>query len=439
MAGIVYLKTNRFEVKLEGITFKAKEFESLFTADILFPEGKTWVQPPVVGIDVMRHPRYPKIILVLLCFGVGCLILRFHSGEQLPDPFLKFLTDKRIRFVGFGIPEKEDMFPFEELGLTKYKVDIGYLAAKFFNHTKYKSYELGDLAHKILGIKKMIGLTDASSFERHEQLKCAICQLFISSVIAMTLFTTKDRKKLSEAPKKSSFLKNLSLPSEGWFKLPKAKKGDKFQSMQTTDVDNLVLITNDEDFLDTNRVHDAPKHDEVAVAYDLIHAKVTDDTFCDDFDSVWGSIERANGDHHVQVKCSEVNLEDLSPRVRGGEVDYGDDFVRAKVTEDILGNGSTYDKSKEASTNDDAKKELTIAQEVTPTDDSKKEAVCQMKKRLKGILKCPFSNLDSWNAASSNPDSPVSIMDKEEKVLEVHLEELIRRGSTLNLINSIYY
>ncbi|CAN4087171.1 unnamed protein product [Withania somnifera] len=419
MAGIVYLKTNRFEVKLEGLTFKAKEFESLFTADILFPQGKTWAQPPVVGIDVMRHPRDPKIILVLLCFGVGCLILRFHSGEQLPDPFLKFLTDKRIRFVGFGIPEKEDMFPFEELGLTKYKVDIGYLATKFFNDTKYKRYELGDLARKVLGIKKMIGLTEASSFERHEQLKCAICQLFISSVIAMKFFTTTVKKKLAEAPKKSSFLRNLSMPLEGWFKLPKAKKGDKFQS----DADNLVLATNEEDFLDTNIVHAAPKHEEAAVGYDLIHAKVKEYTFCDDFDSVWDSIERANGDDHVQVKCSEINL-DLSPCVRGGEVDYGDDFVQAKV---ILGDDSTYDKSKEASANDDAKKELAISQEVTQNDDSKKEAVCQMKKRLKGILKCPSSNLDSWNSASSSPASPVS-MDKDEKSVRGSLRRANSKG-----------
>lgn len=427
MAGIVYLKTNRFEVKLEGITFKAKEFESLFTADILFPEGKTWAQPPVVGIDVMRHPRDPKIILVLLCFGVGCLILRFHSGEQLPDPFLKFLTDKRIRFIGFAIPEKKDMFPFEELGLTKDKVDIGYLAAKFFNDSKYKRYELGDLARKVLGIKKMIGLTQASSFERHEQIKCAICQLFISSVIAITFFTTKDKKKLAEAPKKSSFLKNLSLPLEGWFKLPKTKKGEKFQSVRTMDTDNLVHTTTDEDFLVTNIVHAAPKHEEAAVSYDLIHAKVTEDTFCDDFDSVWGAIEHANGDDHVQVKCSEVNLEDVSPHVRGGEVDYGDDFVRAKVTKDKLGDGSTYDKSKEASTNNNANHESAKAKEVTPNDDSNKEAICLRKKHLKGILKCPSSSLDSWNAASSKPDSPVS-MDKDEQSVRGSLRRANSKG-----------
>ncbi|KAH0721496.1 hypothetical protein KY290_004831 [Solanum tuberosum] len=417
MAGIVYLKTNRFEVKLEGITFKAKEFESLFTADILFPEGKTWAQPPIVGIDVMRHPRDPKIILVLLCFGVGCLILRFHSGEQLPDPFLKFLTDKRIRFVGFAIPEKKDMFPFEELGLTKDKVDIGYLAAKFFNDSKYKRYELGDLARKVLGIKKMIGLTQASSFERHEQIKCAICQLFISTVIAITFFTTKDKKKLAEAPKKSSFLKNLSLPLEGWFKLPKTRKGDKFQSVQTTDT--FVRTTNDEDFLVTNIVHAAPEHEEAAVSYDLIHAKVTEeDTFCDDFASVWAGIERANGDHHAQVKCSKVNLEDVSPRVRGDEMDYDDDFVRAKVT---------YDKSKEASTDDDTNHISVKAKEVTPNDDSNKEGVCLLKKHLKGILKCPSSNLDSWNAASSNPDSPVS-MDKDEQSVRGSLRRANSKG-----------
>ncbi|KAJ8534887.1 hypothetical protein K7X08_016615 [Anisodus acutangulus] len=415
MAGIVYLKTNRFEVKLEGITFKAKEFESLFTTDILFPEGKIWAQAPVVGIDVMRHPRDPKIILVLLCFGVGCLILRFHSGEQLPDPFLKFLTDKRIRFVGFAIPEKKDLFPFEELGLTKDKVDIGYLATKFFNDPKYKRYELGDLARKVLGVKKMIGLTQASSFERHEQIKCAICQLFISSVVAMSFFTTKDKKKLAEAPKKSSFLKNLSLPLEGWFKLPKAKKGYNFPSAQTT---------NDEDFRVTNIVHAAPKHEEPTNDNDLIHTKVAQDTFCDDFG------ERANGDDYGQVKCSEVNLEDFFPHVRGGEVDYGDEFVRAKVSEeDKLGDDSTYDKAKEVTNiNDDATKKAAKDKEVTANDDSNKEAVCQIKKRpLKGILKCPSSNLDASNATSSNPDSLVS-MDKDERNVRGSLRRANSKG-----------
>ncbi|OIT01612.1 PREDICTED: uncharacterized protein LOC109226521 [Nicotiana attenuata] len=427
MAGIVYLKTNRFEVKLEGITFKAKEFESLFTADILFPEGKIWAQPPVVGLDVMRHPRDPKIILVLLCFGVGCLILRFHSGEQLPDPVLKFLTDTRIRFVGFAIPEKQDLFPFEELGLTKDKVDIGYLATKFFNDPKYKRYELGDLARKVLGIKRMIGLTQASSFERHEQIKCAICQLFISSVIAMSLFTTKDKKKLAEAPKRSSFLKNLSLPllTEGWFKLPKVKKGDKFQPVQTG-MDNLVQTADDENFL-VDIVHSAPEHEEVSIGYDLIHAKVTEDIFCDDIDGVWGGNKCATADDHVQVKCSEVYLDDLSPRVRGGEVDYGDDFVRAKVSEDKLGDGSAYDKAKEVTINKDEKKETAKGEEVNAYDDSKKEAVCLKKKPLKGILKCPSSNLDSWNASSSKPDSPVS-MDKDEQSVRGSLRRANSKG-----------
>ncbi|CAI9783695.1 unnamed protein product [Fraxinus pennsylvanica] len=187
MAGTVYLRTNCFEVKLEGITFKTKDFESLCMMDFLFPDGKIWASPPVVGLNVMPHPRDPFILLMLLCFGVGCVILRFHTGEPLPAPIRKFLTDERIHFVGFGIPEKKDLFPFEELGLTKSKVDVGYLAAKILKDSKYKRWELAELARKVLGIKRMIGLTEASSFERHEQIKCAICQLFITSTIAMGL------------------------------------------------------------------------------------------------------------------------------------------------------------------------------------------------------------------------------------------------------------
>lgn len=227
MAGVVYLRTNRFEVKLEGITFKAKEFESLCSMDFLFPEGKIWARPPIVGIDVMSHPRDPSIVLLLFCFGVGCMILRFHLGETIPEAIFKFLTDERIRFVAFGIPEKKGLFPFQELGLHRHRVDIGYLAAKILNDSKYKRWELAELARKVLGIKNMIGLTDASSFERHEQIKCAICQLFITSAIGMALLNKNEKKSEDNSPKKGSFLKSFnSLPlfTEGWFKFRKGEK-----------------------------------------------------------------------------------------------------------------------------------------------------------------------------------------------------------------------
>ncbi|KAL3615110.1 hypothetical protein CASFOL_040771 [Castilleja foliolosa] len=227
MAGNVYLRTNRFEVKLEGITFKRKDFEYLCSMDFLFPEGRVWDHPPVVGLDVIRHPRDPSVLLILLCFGIGCVILKFVAGEALPAPIHRFLADKRIHFVGFGIPEKKDLFPFKELGLTKNKVDIGYLAAKVLKQPKCKTWELADLARKVLGIKKMVGMTEASSFERHEQIKSAICQLFITSVIASGLLRANRRKK-PDVQKKSSFLKKLDgslhLIAGSWFKLPKSKK-----------------------------------------------------------------------------------------------------------------------------------------------------------------------------------------------------------------------
>ncbi|KAJ8549521.1 hypothetical protein K7X08_033228 [Anisodus acutangulus] len=407
MAGTVYLKTNRFEVKLEGITFKAKEFESLCTIDFLFPEGKIWVRPPVVGLDVMRHPRDPSIILVLLCFGVGCLILRFRSGEELPDPVLKFLTDERIRFVGFGIPEKKDLFPFEELGLTKDKVDIGYIATKYFNNPKYKRCELGELARKVLGIKRMIGLTEASSFERHEQIKCAICQLFISSVIAMSLLTTNDKKKLADAPKKTSFLKNLSslpLLSEGWFKLPKGKKGDKNLSMQRgTDV--LVRTSSEEEeYLVDKTVN---KHKEGTNGNDLLQAKIAEFTFCDDSADFWGDKEDPMVDDRVQAKGSECNLDDVSPRISGGgEFSSSEDLVLVKVSEDKSGYDSAYAKAKEISANDDSNEEALV---FLPKNDSKEAAAYLSKKPLKGILKCPSAGQEAWNSLCPNPDSPLSV------------------------------
>ncbi|CAA0817848.1 Unknown protein [Striga hermonthica] len=224
MAGTVYLRTDRFEVKLEGITFKTKDFESLCKVGFLFPEGDDWAGRPIVGLDVMPHPRDPSIILLLLCFGMGCVILRFAAGEALPAGIHKFLADKRIHVVCFGIPEKSDLFPFEELGLTRNESDIGYLASKILKDPKYRKSELDELARKVLGIKRMIGLTEASSFERHEQIKSAICQLFITTVISMGLVGAKDKKKTDYGSKMNSFRKNLNslhLLADGWFKLPK--------------------------------------------------------------------------------------------------------------------------------------------------------------------------------------------------------------------------
>ncbi|KAL8511549.1 hypothetical protein ACS0TY_018091 [Phlomoides rotata] len=252
MGGKVYLKTNRFEVRLEGIKFKAKDFEHLCKMDFLFPDGKNWDQPPpVVGLDVMRHPCDPSILLVLLCFGVGCVILRFVEGKPVPAPILKFLSDKRIRFVGFGIPEKRTLFPFEELGISKSKADVGYLAAKILKQPKCKKLELAELARKILGIKKMVGLTDTSSSQRHEKIKCAICQLFVTSVIAMALLRVDDTKK---SDKKSSFVKNLNSFhsfTNGWFKGKKRDEGVEENESINVHIGEADDLLSDEDFLGT--------------------------------------------------------------------------------------------------------------------------------------------------------------------------------------------
>lgn len=304
MAGKVYLRTNRFEVKLEGITFKTKDFEYLCNMDFLFPEGKVWDRPPVVGLDVMRHPRDPSILLVLLCFGVGCVILRLVAGEPLPARIHKFLSDKRIHFVGFGIPEKKDLFPFEELGLTKHKVDIGYLTAKILKQPKCKTWELAELARKVLGIKRMVGLTDASSFGRHEQIKCAICQLFITSVIAMGLLHANDKKKSDVSHKKSSFLKNLnSLQcfAEGWFK---GKKKNQTIQVEEEEDSVHVHIGEMEDLLGDDFL--AKENDDLEDDYSC-HAKVEDRVRAEGKESDLGhsiaydkDTERISGDDYAK-------------------------------------------------------------------------------------------------------------------------------------------
>lgn len=381
MAGIVYLRTNKFEVKLEGITFKAKDFETICSMDFLFPDGKTWARPPVVGIDVMRHPRDPNNILMLLCFGVGCVILKFVSGDVLPESIYRFLTDERIRFVGFGIPEKRDLFPLEELGLTKHKVDIGYLAAKVLDDPKYKKYELAELARRVLRVKSMVGLTASSSFERHEQIKCAICQLFITTAIAMALLGKSEKKKSVDAQKKSSsFLKNLNqLPlfTEGWFKLPKSKKavGDKNKDEENEVQDKVPLQTATpvDDGFSGCKIFDDAKGNDGTFGDDPFHGKSVHIPYGDDDDD-----DNDDNCHHL---------------------------LHAKGSQGFFGDAFSCLKRKDRSSG----------------DNHSKEALCTERKPLKGILKSSSSSrFEVYNNGSSRPDSgPDSSESSSQEVVIV--------------------
>nr|GMC88237.1 uncharacterized protein LOC109158615 [Ipomoea batatas] len=361
MAGTVYLKTNRFEVKLEGITFKAKDFEYLCTEDFLFPKGKVWVRRPVVGIDVMHHPRDPSIVLVLLCFGLGCVILRFHSGAEIPGPIHKFLTDERICFVGFGIPEKRELFPFEQLGLTKHKADVGYLAAKFYNSPKYKRCDLGDLARKVLGIRRMVGLADSSSFERHEQIKCGISHLFMSTVIAISLFSAMEKKKVNESPKKSPFPMNLSLLplTEGWLKM--------FEGKIREQIDAREKDSNEEDAFGEE-------------------GRDTEVNMGNEFASAKGERMYSSRDYLVRAKVSEA-ADDL---VTGEEDTGNDNDSNMTKKQPLIGIFKRLFPSGMSQFNPCSPEPV----------DPDKETISTPRKPLKGILKCPSS---SYVELRSNP------------------------------------
>lgn len=344
-------------MKLEGICFKVEDFESLCAMDFLFLGRKIWAHPPIVGIDVMCHPRDPSVVLVLLCFGVGCMVLKLQKGDVLPEAIFKFLTDERVRFVAFGIPEKEDLFPFEELGLTQKKVDIGYLAANIMKDSKYKNCELGYLGRKILRVKTMIGLTEASSFERHEQIKCTICKLFITSTIGMVLLNAiandKRSKRKSEngSSKKSSFLKNLhSLPMliEGWLKFGKGEKGiiDDIRGRKNTKLDTQTWL-----MMNSHQVHE-PDHFHPFVNY---LSQPNYDSSGDDLDSLKGTC-RSSVDVFTIMTCRST------------------DNLRNKEEEEE-------------------------EEEVSAPND---------KKPLKGILKCPSSSRLEVSNSNSNSTSPGS-------------------------------
>ncbi|RAL39395.1 hypothetical protein DM860_002928 [Cuscuta australis] len=427
-AGTVYLRTNRFEVKLEGITFKTKDFEYLCKQDFLFPNGKVRVHKPIVGIDVIQHPRDPNIVLVLLCFGLGCVILRFRPGEALPDPILKFLADARICFVGFGIPEKGDLFPFERLGFSKQKSDIGYLASRFFNNPKYRRCDLGDLARKVLGIKRMIGLADSSSFARHEQIKCGICQLFISTIIAISLLSAVEKKKVkaTSSPKKGSFLANLaSLPlfAEGWrLKLNDGK----------------CLGETDDDGMDKGGDEDD----------DSCRGGKNEDASCNAFVGDKGEKVYSCRDYAVRARVSEEDLvrgEDNAPKTNDDD-DGDDDYNYCSNKEspkkaplkgifkclfpldvenlnpytspsspDSNNKGTIVTSKKKSSKGDDD----AIKCPFSPSNDSNdKEPVCIGKKPLKGILKCPSSKFERCMSSSPKASSPPNA------------QELLRRANS---------
>ncbi|KAK4439993.1 hypothetical protein Salat_0334200 [Sesamum alatum] len=384
MAGTVYLRTNHFEVKLEAITFKTKDFASLCKMDFLFPDRKVWDRPPVVGLDVMRHPRDPSILLLLLCFGIGCVILRFGAGEALPAPIHKFFADERIHFVGFGIPEKKDMFPFEALGLQKSKVDIGYLAVKILRDPKYKRWELAGLARKVLGIKRMIGLTEASSFERHERIKCAICQLFITSVIAMGLLGANDRKKTDCSLKKSSFLKNmnsLQLLAEGWFKLPKSKK--RKQEPQ----DRAHVCVGRMDDVHTDSVLMNAKCEARPFVNCFFTEEIPEDD-PKDYPSLAKIKVNVSEDDIYDAQVSKGDLGDCVAYEKDDGGAYVEDDCVAYVKNDCV----AYIKEKEGNS----------------SDDSLKGVSCTAKKPLKGILKCPSTTLLRSSSTPSNPGTPPS-------------------------------
>ncbi|KAL0283884.1 UNVERIFIED_CONTAM: hypothetical protein Sangu_2862300 [Sesamum angustifolium] len=323
MAGNVYLRTNRFEVKLEAITFKTRDL-NLVPLRFSVPQGRVGTVLPLLAWNIMRHPRdHPSAEFILLALG-----------------FLK----------------KKDLFPFEEFGLTKHKVDIGYLAAKVLKEPKCKTWELAELARKVLGIKKMIGLTEASSFERHEQIKCAICQLFITSVIAMGLLRTNE-KKLDVSHKKSTFLKNLNslhLLAEGWFKLPKGKKKDE-----------MIQVEEEED-----SVH--------------VHIGEMEDMFGDDL-----------------VAASPFGDSLLNAKTHGG--DFGDDFFSDSELEEVS-SGEKFGHFPGVNEGDSSD---SFGTEGTSSDDNSAKAVPRTTKMpLKGILKCPSTGFSNYKLSSSESDSP---------------------------------
>lgn len=318
------------------------------------------------------------------------MILRFGYGEALPAAIHRFLADERIHVVGFGIPEKMDLFPFEELGMRKNEVDIGHIAARSLKDPKYKRWELAELAQKVLGVKKMIGLTEASSFERHEQIKCAICQLFITTVIAMGLLGSNGKKKKTEgSPKKTSFLKNLNslnLLAEGWFNLDKGKKKDKKK------VEALSWSgdhRNDKALVFSNSYHDVETGD-TNVDNVLVNVECKDGPFADfladaeipkdgDYDYQDFYYSKSKKKH---ASCADLVREETKGEV--GDSSFGDS------SDDLFGRELSCNNNNNNNSNNNNN---------------------NSKKPIKGILKSPSTTLQRWNSFSANyetdpPPSP---------------------------------
>ncbi|KAG6392007.1 hypothetical protein SASPL_146209 [Salvia splendens] len=79
--------------------------------------------------------------------------------------------------------EKTELPPLQQF---RAKVDIGHIAARV-----YKDPTVRSRARKVVGIKRMTGLTDSASFDRHAQM---ICPLFVKHSLGAKTAKPETRK-----------------------------------------------------------------------------------------------------------------------------------------------------------------------------------------------------------------------------------------------------
>ncbi|KAK1375387.1 hypothetical protein POM88_031580 [Heracleum sosnowskyi] len=138
----------------------------------------------------------------MFCFEVNSVILLFRAKDCSSEPNRNFLTDERIHFVSFGILEKSHLLPFFELGLTKSRNDVGYIAVQLRNIPKYAKCDLVEVVRKIVGGQRNEG-HNRGFVLKNMRIECAICQLFLSSLITMSFLSQIARNIIGGSPEEN--------------------------------------------------------------------------------------------------------------------------------------------------------------------------------------------------------------------------------------------
>ncbi|EYU38422.1 hypothetical protein MIMGU_mgv1a021203mg [Erythranthe guttata] len=162
------MKTSHHLVEFYGetidttVTNEASTAEHWIQSSIINWSNQHGVLNRIVGIDFkfIRHPIVSmsnKIALMQLCVGTKCLVLQLLHMDYIPQSIRDFLCDdSRTTFVGVRILENSRKLSDEYEIIVKQKVDVHFLAKRWFPLSYKGRPTLRSLANGIVGFPKRV-------------------------------------------------------------------------------------------------------------------------------------------------------------------------------------------------------------------------------------------------------------------------------------------